>query len=441
MTRKALEAQTRVLHASSIMKAIAASAMSPSLQVDCYCRVDTLTVVGARRFVPSAKHCIQPDTKPSIKPKRSRAAKGEKDKLPPDLIPGLPNDIAVACLARVPRLYHRKLRVVCRKWYRLLTSNYFFSQRLQLGMAEEWIYVIKRDRDGRVSWHTFDPKYQLWQPLPRMPIEYLEAMGFGCAVLNGYLLFLFGGKDRLKGSMKKVVYYSPRTNRWHHAPDMLRRRHFFGCCVINNCLYVAGGECEGIPRSLRSAEMFDPNKNKWTFISDMSTAMVPFIGVVYEGRWFLKGLGIHRQVMSEVYEPETDNWSPIFDGMIAGWRNPCVSLNGHLYGLDCADGCKLRVYDQATDSWKKFLDSKFHLGTSQALEAAALLTVGGKLCVIRNNMSIVLVDIANTDNRGQLWETIASKGHLKNVVSTLWANLSGRNRNKSHIVHCQVLQA
>lgn len=429
------------------MKVITASSMHRHLQpalVDssaCYCRADTLTVVGAKKFVSGTRHCIQPDIKSSIHSKRTRVPKGDKNRLPPDLIPGLPNDLAVACLLRVPRLYHRKLRLVSRKWYRLLTSNYFFSQRIQLGMAEEWIYVIKRDRDGRVSWHSFDPKYQLWQPLPPMPIEYSEAMGFGCAVLSGYLLFLFGGKERMKGSMRKVVYYSPRTNRWHHAPDMLRRRHFFGCCVINNCLYVAGGECEGIQRSLRSAEVFDPSKNKWSFISDMSTAMVPFIGVVYGGRWFLKGLGSHRQVMSEVYSPATDHWSPVFDGMVSGWRNPCVSLNGHLYALDCPDGCKLRVYDRATDSWNKSLDSKLHLGNSQALEAAALLPIGGKLCVIRNNMSIVLVDVAKVDGREQLWETIAGKGHFKSVVSNFLSNISGRNRHKSHIVHCQVLQA
>ena len=343
---------------------------SSSPQVDttaaCYCTVETLTVVGAR----SSRHCsTQPDIKdgrirvrvnnpnkkkPSSETKRSIT----KQLLPPELIPGLPNDLAVSCLVRVPRMYHRKLRLVSRKWYRLLTSNYFFSQRIQFGMAEEWIYVIKRDRDRRrLSWHTFDPRHQMWHPLPPIPPEYSEALGFGCAVLSGYLLFLFGGKDRLKGSMKRVVYYSPRTNRWHHAPEMLRRRHFFGSCVMNNCLYVAGGECEGVPRSLRSAEMFDPSKNKWSFIADMSTAMVPFIGVVYKGRWFLKGLGTHRQVMSEAYTPATDAWVPVSDGMVSGWRNPCVPFNGHLYALDCPDGCKLRVYDHITDSWKSCMDS------------------------------------------------------------------------------------
>ncbi len=127
-------------------------------------------------------------------------------------------------------------------------------------------------------------RYQLWQPLPPVPVEYSDALGFGCAVLSGCHLYLFGGKDPVKGSMRRVVYYSARTNKWHRAKDMQRRRHFFGFCVINNCLFVAGGECEGVQRSLRSAEMYDPNKNKWSYISDMSTAMVPFIGVVFGGR-------------------------------------------------------------------------------------------------------------------------------------------------------------
>jgi hypothetical protein len=117
-----------------------------------------------------------------------------------------------------------------------------------------------------------------------VPVEYSEALGFGCAVLSGCNLYLFGGKDPVKGSMRRVVYYSAQTNKWHRAKGMQRRRHFFGFCVINNCLFVAGGECEGVQRSLRSAEMYDPNRKKWCYISDMSTAMVPFIGVVFGGR-------------------------------------------------------------------------------------------------------------------------------------------------------------
>ncbi|KAJ7569455.1 hypothetical protein O6H91_01G078900 [Diphasiastrum complanatum] len=418
----------------------------------CYCAVDTgFTVTGARKLVAGAKHCTRPEIKPCTvvtksRPKREVAPKSrpksERNRTPSQLLPGLPDDLAIACLVRVPRCHHRKLRTVCKKWYRLLTGNYFYSLRKTLGIAEEWIYVMKRDKDGRISWHAFDPRYQLWQPLPPVPVEYCEAIGFGCAVLSGCHLYLFGGKDPVKGSTRRVVYYSARTNKWHRAPDMLRRRHFFGCCVINNCLYVAGGEGEVGQRLLRCAEVFDPNKNKWSYISEMTTAMVPFIGVVYEGKWFLKGLGSHRQVISEAFVPTANHWSPIMDGMVNGWRNPSTCLNGQLYALDCQDGCKLRVYDGASDSWSVSVDSRLHLGNSQALEAAALLPLGGKLCIIRNNMSITLVNMENANTpQTQLWDTIAGKGSFKSVVTNLLSGIAGRGRLKEHIVHCQVLQA
>ncbi|KAK1264394.1 F-box/kelch-repeat protein [Acorus gramineus] len=405
----------------------------------CFCRVDggLKTVVGAKKFVPGAKLCIQPDIKPSVHPSRRKSARSNSSRSQSPLLPGLPDDLAIACLVRVPRLEHRKLRLVCKRWYRLLSGNYYYSLRKSLGLSEEWIYVIKRDKDGKISWDAFDPIYHLWQPLPPVPGEYSEAIGFGCAVLSGCHLYLFGGKDPSKGSMRRVIFYSARTNKWHRAPDMLRRRHFFGSCVINNCLYVAGGEGEGSYRSLRSTEVYDPNKNRWTFIAEMTTAMVPFIGVVYNGKWFLKGLGSHRQVLSEVYSPVVDSWCPVYSGMTSGWRNPSVYLDGRLYAVDCRDGCKLRVYDEAADSWSKHCDSKSHLGSSQASEAAALIPLGRKLCVVRNNMSISTVDVMGSDG----WEMISEKGQSKNFVLSLLSNITSWNRPKSYIVHCQVLQA
>ncbi|KAL5975798.1 hypothetical protein ACLOJK_020126 [Asimina triloba] len=401
------------------------------------------TAAGARKFVSGSKLCTQPSVRPSIHPSKHKISQDDGSRSQSPLLPGLPDDLAIACLIRIPRMEHRKLRLVCKRWYRLLAGNYFYSLRRSLGIAEEWIYVMKRDRDGRISWHAFDPTHQLWQPLPPVPKEYSAALGFGCAVLSSCHLYLFGGKDPLKGSMRRVVYYSARTNKWHRVPDMLRRRQFFGSCVINNCLYVAGGESEGVHRSLRSAEVYDPNKNRWSFIADMSSGMVPFIGVVYDGRWFLKGLGGHRQVLSEFYIPEADTWYPVHNGMVSGWRNPSASLHGKLYALDCRDGCRLRIYDETTDTWSKRVDSRLHLGDSRVLEAVALVALSGKLCIVRNNMSISLVDVSGmSDGLGvdhhHLWENIAGKGQFKSFVSNLWSSLAGGNRLKSHIVHCQL---
>lgn len=413
----------------------------------CLCRVDDAlkTVSEAKRCVPGRKLCLQSGVKPSIHPTREKPPR-DRSRNHSSLLPGLPDDLAIACLIRVPRVEHRKLRLVCKRWYRLLVGNFYYSLRRYQGIAEEWIYILKRDREGKISWHAFDPIHQLWQPLPPVPKEYLFAVGFGCAVLSGCHLYLFGGKDPVLGSMRRVIFYSARTNKWHRAPDMLHRRHLFGSCVINNCLYVAGGENDGIQRSLRSAEVYDPSKNRWCFVSDMSIAMLSFISVVYEGKWFLKGLGSNRQVLSVVYQPESDIWSDVYDGMIAGLRNPSTSLNGNLYAIECRDGCKLRVYDKETGAWSRTIDSKMHLGNSKSLEAASLLSLNGKLCVVRNDMSITLVDASKANNRRgaaaeHLWEAISWKGQVVTLITSFLSSFAGGSRAKSHVVNCQVLQA
>jgi len=59
-----------------------------------------------------------------------------------------------------------------------LVGNFFDSLCKSLGVAEEWIYVIKRNPNGKISWHALDPVYHLWQSLPPVPKEYSGALGF-----------------------------------------------------------------------------------------------------------------------------------------------------------------------------------------------------------------------------------------------------------------------
>ncbi|URD96301.1 Kelch motif [Musa troglodytarum] len=414
--------------------------------VSCYCKVDSglKTVIGARKFVPGAKICLQPEMIPNG-PRSSNSCR-ERSRNQEPLLPGLPDDLAIACLVRVPRVDHQNLQFVCKRWNQLLSGNYFYSLRKTLGMAEEWVYVIKRERGRRITWHAFDPIHQLWRPLPPVPTDYSGAVGFGCAVLSGCYLYLFGGKNPSKGSMRHVVFYNAWTNKWHRAPDMIRKRHFFGSCVINNCLYVAGGKCEGGQRTLHSAEVYDPSRNRWTSIAEMNTRMVPVFGVVYDGKWFLKGLNSQCQLVSQVYMPTANTWSTVNSRIIAGWHMPSILLNGRLYASECRDPCKLRVFEGATDSWNKFMDSKHHLGNSRGFEAASFVSLNGKLGIIRNNMSISLVDVTDPGNSietnsARAWETVARKGQLKNIMTSLWSSIAGRSGFKIRIIHCQVLQA
>ncbi|KAF0912880.1 hypothetical protein E2562_019463 [Oryza meyeriana var. granulata] len=65
------------------------------------------------------------------------------------------------------------------------------------------------------------------------------------------------------------------------------------------------------------------------------------------------------------------------------------------------------------------MDSRRHLGSSRAFEAAALVSLNGKICIIRNNMSITLVDVSNTPtvieiNSAHMWDIFARKGQHRN---------------------------
>ncbi|XXG68730.1 hypothetical protein AAC387_Pa06g1751 [Persea americana] len=114
----------------------------------CFCRVDAglKTVAVAKKFVPGSKLCIQPDVKPSIHPTRHKTSHGDRTRNQSPMLPGLPDDLDIAWLIRVSRVENRKLRLVCKRWYRLLAGNFFYSFSKSLAIAEEWIYVIKRDR-------------------------------------------------------------------------------------------------------------------------------------------------------------------------------------------------------------------------------------------------------------------------------------------------------
>lgn len=415
--------------------------------VSCYCRVDAglKTVAGARRFVPGAKICTQPDINPNGP--RSRTSRRERSRTQSPFIPGLPDDIAIACLVRVPRSSYQNLRLVSRSWNRLLTSNFFYSLRKKCGTIEEFVYVIRRDGHQKLTWQAYDPIYQLWLPLPPIPSEFSEVIGFECAVLSGCYLYLFGGKDPVKGSLRRVIFYNARTNKWHRAPAMQRKRHSFGACVINNRLYVAGGECEGTEGALKSTEVYDPNKNRWSTVSEMMIGIVPFLGVVHNEKWLLGGIDRHRGIVIEVYDPKTNSWSFFDERMINGWNSPSISMYGKLYAMDCRDGCTLRVYDDDSNTWSKLTSGRVkHVGSSRSFEAVGIVSIGGKLGIVRNNMSIRLFDVLNngksmeTNSKSQ-WEVIVGKKLLKTMVANLWSSIAGTSGMKNCVVHCQVLQA
>src|SRR6185295_17496312 len=60
-----------------------------------------------------------------------------------ELIPGLPDDVAIECLARVPSRSLRRMRRVCRGWRGAVGSAEFRRRRSAAGAAEDVVFLVQ----------------------------------------------------------------------------------------------------------------------------------------------------------------------------------------------------------------------------------------------------------------------------------------------------------
>ncbi|CAH8306179.1 unnamed protein product [Eruca vesicaria subsp. sativa] len=197
--------------------------------VSCYCRVDSSlkTVVEARKFVPGSKLCIQPNINPNAHRRSKNNPKQERTRIQPPLLPGLPDDLAIACLIRVPRAEHRKLRLVCKSWYRLASGNFYYSERKLIGMSEEWVYVFKKDRDGKISWTTFDLVSHHPHPLPPLPRENDMSMSLVDVLNHDKNNTRIWENIAVKGQSKSVL-----SNIWSSIAGRAVKSHIVHCQVL-----------------------------------------------------------------------------------------------------------------------------------------------------------------------------------------------------------------
>lgn len=132
-----------------------------------------------------------------------------------DLIPGLPEDLAKICLARVPRTHFPVMGAVSKRWMSFLESKELIAVRKEVGKLEEWVYVLTPDAGAKGShWEILECSGQKQSPLPRMPG--LTKAGFGVVVIGGKLFVIAGyAADHGKDCVSDEVYqYDSCLNRY-----------------------------------------------------------------------------------------------------------------------------------------------------------------------------------------------------------------------------------
>ncbi|MCO5592536.1 hypothetical protein L7F22_046539 [Adiantum nelumboides] len=335
-------------------------------------------------------------------------------------LPGLPDDLATLCIARIPSL--ACIWSVCRAWRRLLLSSPLFrSVRQELRLTTpQWLYVLFKT-PIRFEWHAFDPLAQAWHHLPPLPVAsdvafHLSSPSFighsysvQCAA-SATRLFIVAACRLGEGSAAQEPL--PSSQQLGCVPPHVQTRRRLSVepalpsplifNALTNCWSLSsplrsGPRCwcaTGVDQSgtlivasgcgrlwdlhvSKSAECYDPDTDAWTPIAGLHSSKFSgeaITAVNYQGKLHMvSGRGVFRKA-GVLYDPSEARWLDMPRGMRSGWTGSCVVLDGTLLSLDGATG-RLRFYHSHFDTWQYLIEHPMLKGLEQVIAGP-----GSRLC-------------------------------------------------------------
>lgn len=312
------------------------------------------------------------------------------------LICGLPDDIALLCLARVPRMYHRILKCVSRRWRDLICSEEWCSYRRKQKLDEPWIYALCQDKSEQFCCYVLDPSssQRCWKPIEGLPPRSLKRKGM-CIEVLGKKVFLLGGCGWCEDATDEVYSYDASVNAWYEDARLSTARCYFACEVLDEKIYAIGGLSSN-SSDPRSWDTYDPYTSTWTSHSDLNIAPEIEDSFVMDGKIYIRcGTSpVTSHVYAVVYETSSGIWQHADMDMVSGWQGPAVVVDGMLYVLDQSSGTRLMM-------WKKEIREWVPVGRLSPLltrPPCRLVAVGKSIFVVGKGLSTVILDVGKAGN-------------------------------------------
>ncbi|KAG0469425.1 hypothetical protein HPP92_016125 [Vanilla planifolia] len=248
------------------------------------------------------------------------------------IIPGLPDDIAVDCIARVPHGFHPGLRRVSRRWRDLVTAPFFRRRRVSIGSAEDLIFLVQavvgvggdvetteaESKGQRKPGDLRPPVYAISLYCPtdgswhRLALPEPIPLFSQCAITDSKLVVLGGWDQTTLEPVADVRVLDLLTGEWKRGRQMSTMRSFFACAAVGGKVYTAGGHDE-MKNALRTAEVYDVKADEWLALPPMSEERDECQGVAIGGEfWAISGYGTESQgrfeSSVECFDPVKKEW-------------------------------------------------------------------------------------------------------------------------------------
>lgn len=272
---------------------------------------------------------------------------GEKQSL---LIPGIPDDIALNCLALARRIEHPKLACLNTKFSSLVDSGYLYELRRRMRISEQWVYMVC-DPPG---WQAFVPGENRWLQLPRIPCDDCFQLSDKESLAVGHRLLVFGKEI---WNFAVWAYSGPRRG-WSRCRPMNHPRCLFASGASGAIAIVAGG-IDKTSAVLRSAELYNSETDTWEILPQMHKARRLCSGFFMSGKFYVVGgmSGINTPPLTcgEEYDPKVRSWR-LIEGMCpmpgkAIGAPPLVAVvENKLYAVE-PDTNMVKCYDALECMW------------------------------------------------------------------------------------------
>ncbi|KAL2233895.1 F-box/kelch-repeat protein SKIP4 [Sesamum indicum] len=339
----------------------------------------------------SGSWTLNPQEQPQVRDSTKIGIEGLTELEKPALIPGLPDDIAFSCLARVPRKYHPVLNCVSKRWRELICGEEWYLYRLNHHLEETWVYALCRDKFEQLCMFVLDPN-QLkkgWKRIHGLPGCCLKRKGVGFEVL-GKKVYLFGGCGWIEDATDDVYCYDATMSTWTRAGSLSTPRCFFAYEALDGKIYAIGGLGSTLSDP-HSWDIYDSHTNCWS--SHVDPNVIPDIedSIVLDGKIYIRcGISaVSSHVYAVVYEPSSGTWQHADTDVACGWRGPAVVIDGVLYVLDQTSGVRLMMWQKEAREWMAIRRLSTHL----IIPPCRLVAIGKKIFVVGKGLSTVMFDV------------------------------------------------
>ncbi|XP_047319052.1 F-box/kelch-repeat protein At1g80440-like [Impatiens glandulifera] len=252
-----------------------------------------------------------------------------------ELIPSLPNDLALECLIRLPFYCFTAASKVSKSWKTKINLPEFRQNRKLSGSARFLMVLAQAwspsfDKSYVKSWTPpiyrltmYDPQSNNWSDLPPLP-WFPSGLPMICRiVVAGSDLVVLGGCDPVTWRVCNSVFiYNFISGDWRIGSDMPGHQRLFFACASDseNMIYVAGGHDED-KRALKTAMAYDVENDKWVQIDDMARERDECRGVFRHGRFHvIGGYCTERQgefeMDMECFNVLTGKWEDVEDNFL-----------------------------------------------------------------------------------------------------------------------------